>query len=114
MQNAPHRAAAQPRAAETQHHHAHRDPDPLAEFVPPSGFCDDQNVAAARDEYEEYLRIPAKPCDKPLEWWKNHQAQFPILSRMALDLLSVPLMSAECERVFSAAKILISDRSVKG
>ena len=29
---------------------------------------------------------------------------------MALDLLSVPLMSAECERVFSAAKILISDK----
>ncbi len=29
---------------------------------------------------------------------------------MALDVLSIPLMSAECERVFSAAKILISDR----
>jgi len=29
---------------------------------------------------------------------------------MALDVLSIPLMSAECERVFSAAKILVSDR----
>ena len=29
---------------------------------------------------------------------------------MAFDLLSVPLMSAECERVFSAAKLLITDK----
>lgn len=29
---------------------------------------------------------------------------------MALDLLSVLLMSAECEKVFSAAKILINDK----
>ncbi len=29
---------------------------------------------------------------------------------MALDLLFVLLMFAECERVFSAAKILISDK----
>ena len=74
------------------------------------GFYDNQNVTAARDKYEEYLRIPAQPCDKLLEWWKAHSGQFPVLSQMALDLLSVPLMSAECERVFSAAKILISDK----
>jgi hypothetical protein len=32
-----------------------------------------------------------------------------VLSKIALDLLSIPLTSAECERVFSSAKILISD-----
>jgi hypothetical protein len=99
-------AARQP--YETQRHG--RDPDPLAEFVPPPGFYDAQPITAARDEYEEYLRIPAEPCDKPLEWWKAHESQFPVLSRMALDLFSIPLMSAECERVFSAAKNLISDK----
>ena len=29
---------------------------------------------------------------------------------MALVFLSIPVMSAECERVFSCSKILISDR----
>ena len=29
---------------------------------------------------------------------------------MALDLLSIPLMPAECERVFSSAKTLVTDR----
>lgn len=32
---------------------------------------------------------------------------------MAGDILSVPAMSAECERVFSSAKLLISDRRNK-
>ena len=29
---------------------------------------------------------------------------YPYLSRMAFDLLSIPLISAECERIFSRAK----------
>ena len=29
---------------------------------------------------------------------------------MAFDMLSIPAMSAECERVFSSAKLLITDR----
>ncbi len=91
-------------------HRDDRELDPLAEFVPPPSFYDAQPITAARDEYEEYLRISAQPCDKPLEWRKAHESQFPILSRMALDLFSISLMSAEYERVFSAAKLLISDK----
>ena len=29
---------------------------------------------------------------------------------MAFDMLLIPVMSAECERVFSAVKLLLSDR----
>ena len=29
---------------------------------------------------------------------------------MALNLFSIPMMSAECERVFSSTKILITER----
>jgi hypothetical protein len=36
--------------------------------------------------------------------------RFPNLSRMALDILSIPAMSAHPERLFSGAKITISDR----
>jgi hypothetical protein len=35
---------------------------------------------------------------------------YPALSVMALDLLSIPAMSAEPERLFSSAKITITDR----
>jgi hypothetical protein len=44
----------------------------------------------------------------PLLWWRDHQHIFPTLSQMAFDLLSVPAMSSECERVFSIAKHLIT------
>jgi hypothetical protein len=45
----------------------------------------------------------------PLEWWNRHQLEYPVLYRMALDLFSIPGMSAECERVFSQAKKMITD-----
>ncbi|KAK4077565.1 hypothetical protein Purlil1_12327 [Purpureocillium lilacinum] len=45
----------------------------------------------------------------PLEWWTKHQLEYPILYSMALDLFSIPGMSAECERVFSQAKKMITD-----
>jgi len=34
-------------------------------------------------------------------WWLEHEKEFPTLSRMALDLLAVPSMSTEVERIFS-------------
>jgi len=35
---------------------------------------------------------------------------YPHLSKMALDILSIPAMSAECERVFSSSKLMVTDR----
>ena len=45
----------------------------------------------------------------PLEWWSRHQSEYPVLYQMALDLFSIPGMSAECERVFGQAKKMITD-----
>jgi hypothetical protein len=53
------------------------------------------------------------PCEKPLEWWGARREEYPRLSRLAFDLLSIPLMSAECERVFSAAKRFVTDERNK-
>ena len=41
-------------------------------------------------------------------WWARHEA-YPILSKLALDIFSIPAMSAEPERVFSSTKKLITD-----
>ena len=45
-----------------------------------------------------------------LDWWKERRTEFPILARMAFDVvLSIPAMSGEVERVFSSSKRLITD-----
>jgi hypothetical protein len=54
-----------------------------------------------------------KDAPASIAWWcEPHQRQrFPNLHRMAVDLLSIPAMSAEPERLFSECKrILTTDR----
>ncbi|EEU38473.1 uncharacterized protein NECHADRAFT_9940, partial [Fusarium vanettenii 77-13-4] len=40
--------------------------------------------------------------------WQDNRAQYPRLSRMALDFLTIQPMPAECERLFSAAGRLVT------
>ena len=56
-------------------------------------------------ELDGYLRS----FDPRLVGMKEHQTDFPILSRMAFDAFSIPAMSSEVERAFSVAKRLITD-----
>jgi hypothetical protein len=42
------------------------------------------------------------------EWWKNLSGSYPILSKVAMQLLLIPATSASCERPFSKAKKLKS------
>ena len=44
-----------------------------------------------------------------LEFWNARYNTQPDLARFALDMLAIPMMSAECERVFSSAKHLVTD-----
>jgi hypothetical protein len=44
----------------------------------------------------------------PFQYWWERRKDYPRLSRMALDLLSIPPMSAECERLFSLAGQMVS------
>lgn len=58
------------------------------------------------DELERCLRWLIKndgqpPIEQLVNWWSMAGSLYPKLSRIALDTLSVPAMSAECERVFS-------------
>ena len=59
------------------------------------------------DEVERYLNGPVKMQLQPLSWWLEHQDEFPRLSVMAIDLLSIPGMSTECERAFSQVKLVV-------
>ena len=44
----------------------------------------------------------------PIAWWISKVSTFPTLYRYALDTLSCPAMSTECERLFSSAKKLLT------
>ncbi|KAJ3454605.1 hypothetical protein MRS44_013205 [Fusarium solani] len=70
------------------------------------------------DEYETYTSQSPIPIDcSPLAWWlrDEQKERFPRLSKMAIDILSIPAMSADPERTFSGARRTISwDRMLLG
>ncbi|CAF4842459.1 unnamed protein product [Pieris macdunnoughi] len=60
------------------------------------------------DELEEYLSKPrAASSEDILEWWRTHETEYPILSKMARDFLSIPATSVPAERLFSKASLVI-------
>jgi hypothetical protein len=67
------------------------------------------------DEYERYckqaiIKLNDDPQAPPYWWLQPQQrAQYPNLHVMAIDILSIPPMSAEPERLFSSAKRTITD-----
>ena len=73
-----------------------------------------QGSTLGKDEYQHYIQSPTITTSNidPRSWWREptQRRTYPNLSVMALDILSIPAMSAEPERLFSSAKITISDR----
>ena len=46
----------------------------------------------------------------PRQWWIDPQKDYPQLAIMALEILAIPAMSSEIERVFSRSALLLTDR----
>ena len=75
---------------------------------------------ACEDEMKRYLNAkslkhfdaPDKKGNKvfndPLKWWRDHEALYPVLARLAKIYLPVQASSAPSERVFSVASRVIS------
>lgn len=66
-------------------------------------YIDNLNEDLCRDEaYQELMADPWR-------WWlKVGRSKYPVLFKMAVDFLSIPSTSCECERCFSAAKRTIT------
>jgi hypothetical protein len=79
-------------------------------------FAPDSSVNR-KTEFEVYIRQDPDEVQRideinPVQWWASKKLNFPTLRLLAFDVLSIPAMSAECERVFSSAKKMITpDRS---
>ena len=65
--------------------------------LPPNGLDDDY------DWYISQSQVPKHEGEhfNPIQWWQSMRKWRSRLSRMALDLLSIPAMSAKAERIFS-------------
>lgn len=83
------------------------EPDGWDDFLAPASLRAQSPMV---DEYDRFKSLnPIRDAfRKPLEWWRDHIDEYPTMSQMALDFFSVPAMSAECERVFSLAKMILS------
>ncbi|KAG7416622.1 putative AC9 transposase [Fusarium oxysporum f. sp. raphani] len=67
--------------------------------------------SAMRDEYAEWVATTDPgDClvDDPIQYWLLRRRQYLRLSRMAIDLFSVPAMSSEPERIFSLAGQMVT------
>ncbi len=66
---------------------------------------------ASQDEYDDYCsEVPYEIKVSPLQWWSQEQQikRWPRLSLFAREVLSIPAMSDEPERVFSGGRRTIS------
>ena len=70
----------------------------------------DPSSVNGETELNAYMRVQQVANDTdPLMWWKQHQQEFPRLSRMARQYLSVPASSGSPERLFSSVGLVKSD-----
>ena len=70
----------------------------------------DPSSVNGETELNAYMRVQQVANDTdPLMWWKQHQQEFPRLSRMVRQYLSVPTSSASPERLFSSVGLVKSD-----
>jgi hypothetical protein len=70
----------------------------------------DRYMMGKEDELGVYMRQgPVRRENlNPILWWKDHQEEYPRLSKFALDILAIPAMSVDPERTFSVIKLTIS------
>ena len=62
----------------------------------------------SHDELDRYLNSPVDSNTDSLIWWKTHDKDYPILSKIAKDYLTIQATSVLSERAFSISGLTIS------
>ncbi|XP_040151483.1 E3 SUMO-protein ligase ZBED1-like [Anopheles arabiensis] len=65
-------------------------------------------AAIELDRYLSEQNLQVK-CD-PFIWWKEREVVYPILSTLAKKYLSIPASSVPCERIFSKAGYILTEK----
>ncbi|KAL2923520.1 putative AC9 transposase [Bienertia sinuspersici] len=45
-----------------------------------------------------------------IQWWKNHSSKFPVLARIAKDILAIPASTIASESAFSASRRVLDEK----
>jgi hypothetical protein len=86
-----------------------RQPSVLSDLLGGS-TCMDVDVDSVGTEFNAYTRVEQVPLDTdPLMWWKKHVQEFPRLTRMVRQYMTVPATSVSPERLFSSVGLVKSD-----
>ena len=86
----------------------------LDELLGMSTTSMDFDVSSVEGEahLQAYIQVQQVSNDTdPLMWWKKHQQEFPDLSRMTRQYLTVPATSTSPERFFSRVRLVQTDLS---
>ena len=78
--------------------------DELDEFLDPRETIDSDKFT----RYIEGTPVELPSQDYNLLQWRAETDLYPQLRQLAFDILSIPTMSAEIERVFSSTKLLLT------
>ena len=68
---------------------------------------------APLDELVRYIALElekSKLSSNPLEFWKQYQGMFPILSKLARQIHCIPTSSSVVERCFSSSSFTVNER----
>ena len=83
-------------------------------FGAPSGISATGSVSLedhAQAELARYKAEPQSPLDHcPLQWWRDHQTVYPLLSRLTRRYLCLPSTSVPSESLFSTAGIIVNEK----
>jgi len=61
-------------------------------------------------QIQAYMQVQQVPNDTdPLMWWNQHEQEFPDLTRMVRQYLTVPAISSSPERFFSRVGLVQTD-----
>jgi len=75
-----------------------------------SPSTESQQQSAISKQVEEYIEGNNAPMSQnPAKYWKENQQKYPLLSRLAKDVLGVPSSSAPVERLFSIERCRLTD-----
>lgn len=65
---------------------------------------------AVEHEIDVYLKQGRMQCHRPIEYYRDRKATFPVIGRMARDFLAMPAMSAPAESLFSQVGDIVSNK----
>ena len=77
-------------------------------------FSEEEDMSHSKSELDVYLEEKLHPSKNTndefnvLQWWKHSSSKFPILSRMARDILAIPVSSVASESAFSTGGRVLS------